>query len=273
LSATTLFHFLPSTLALLIVLIFAFTFFLRWVGPANYGIFAIAISALIVLLISITGVSPKQVIWARGLNTAAGGAISLLAYWFWPTWERTGISERIAQMLDGYRVYFHAVTQSFLNPGSVPGHELDRTRLAARMARSNLEAAIDRLSAEPGTTAEQMNQLNAILASSHRFVHAAMALEAGRLHTRAAPARQEFRVFAGDVEKSLEMLASALRGQRVPEKELPDLREDHTKLLQSGYPQTERYTLSNVEADRMTNSLNTLREQVLGWSRAVARSD
>jgi uncharacterized membrane protein YccC len=266
--ATALFHFLPYTIPMQIVLIFVFTLLLRWVGPANYGIFGVAVSALIVLLIAITGVSPKDLIWARGINTAAGGALALLAYWVWPTWERTRVSERIAQMLDAYREYFHALTESYLRNENSNADDLDRLRLAARRARSNLEASMDRLSAEPGTTAEQMNQLNALLASSHRFVHGVMALDAGWLHTPAAPVRPAFREFAADVEKTLTLLAAALRGTRVHHGDFPDLREDHHRLLQSGDPHTERYELANVEADRITNSLNTLREQVLAWVRA-----
>ena len=46
--------------------------------------------------------------------------------------------------------------------------------------------------------------------------------------------------------------------------ELPDLREDHHALAHSEDPATERYAL-NVETDRLTNSLNTLREELLKW--------
>jgi uncharacterized membrane protein YccC len=262
--ATALFHFLPQTVTVQIVLIFLFTLMLRWIGRAHYGIFAVAISALVVLLIAITGVSPKELIWARGLNTAAGGVLAILAYWVWPTWERTRVSERIAQMLDAYREYFQTVGESFMQNTAADARVLDRVRLRARLARSNLEASIDRLRAEPGTTAEQMNKLNALLASSHRFVHALMALDAARMHAPGVPPRPAFRKFIADVEKTLELLAGALRGTRVLSKEFPDLREDYHLLVQSGDPKNERYALANVEADRITNSLNTLREQVLG---------
>src|SRR5437016_1039763 len=261
--ATALFRFLPDNVALQIVLIFVFTLLLRWVGPANYGIFAVAISALVVFLIAITGVSPKEVIWGRGINTAAGGALALLAYWVWPTWERTQVSERIAELLDAYRKYFHSLAESYVQNETSTARELDRVRLGARMARTNLEASIDRMGAEPGTTAEQISQLNALLASSHGFVHALMALDAGWLHTAAVPPRAAFRKFATDVEKTLELLAGALRGARVQLKEFPDLREDHHILVQSGDQKIARYALVNVEADRIVNSLNTLREQVL----------
>src|SRR6202171_6070609 len=266
--ATALFRFLPHTVMLHLILIFVFTLLLRWVGPANYGIFAAAVSALVVLLIAITGISPKELIWARGINTAAGGALALLGYWIWPTWERTQVSERIAEMLEAYRKYFHILTESFMRNETSSARELDRARLRARVARTNVEASIDRLRAEPGTTAEKMNQLNALLASSHRFVHAVMALEAGRLHTAAVPARTAFLKFAADVEKTLTLLAEALRGAHMQLNEFPDLREDYHVLVQSGDEKIERYALVNVEADGIVNSLNTLREQVMELVRA-----
>src|SRR5713226_2488940 len=104
--ATAMFHFLPIHTATSIALIGLFTFLMRWVGPANYGIFAVTISALIVLLLTINGVAPKEVIAARGANTIAGGALALLAYTAWPTWERTRVPELFANMLEAYRASF-----------------------------------------------------------------------------------------------------------------------------------------------------------------------
>jgi uncharacterized membrane protein YccC len=266
--ATALFRFLPNSVTIQIILIFVFTLLLRWVGPANYGIFAVAISALVVYLIAITGVSPKEVIWARGINTAAGGALALLAYWVWPTWERTQVSERVAQMLDAYREYFHTLAGSYARGKTIKESELDRVRMNARLTRTNLEASIDRLSAEPGTTADQMSWLNSSLASSHRFIHALMALDAGSLHTAAVPPRAAFHKFAADVDKTLTLLAAALRGARVQQNEFPDLREDYHALVKSGDQKVEPYALVNVEADRIVNSLNTLGEQVMERVRA-----
>jgi len=59
-----------------------------------------------------------------------------------------------------------------------------------------------------------------------------------------------------------------LRGEKVRTKGFPDLREDHQRLLQAGDAQMEQYALVNVEVDRITNSLNMLREQVTKWVRA-----
>ena len=45
-------------------------------------------------------------------------------------------------------------------------------------------------------------------------------------------------------------------------RDLPDLREDPHRLVSSAASQISRYQLVNEETDRMTNSLNTLVEQV-----------
>jgi uncharacterized membrane protein YccC len=263
--ATGLFHVLHPGLFADVALIAALMFLMRWIGPANYGIFVMAVTALVVVLIAMTGVDPGSVMAARALNTVAGGAIALLAYWLWPTWERTQVSESMARMLDAYRTYFRTIRGSYEKPDPELDLERDRIRVAARLARSNLEASIDRLSAEPGATLEIAHLLSGILASSHRLVHAMMALEAGLQTSDPVPVREAFRTFSNDVELTLYFLAAALRGSPLSPETLPDLREDHHSLLGSGDSHRERYALVNVETDRITNSLNTLTEEIAHW--------
>jgi hypothetical protein len=111
--ATVLFHVLPAAPAAQVGAIAALMFVLRCWGPANYGLFVTAVTGMIVLLIAMAGVSPKEVIAARGLNTAIGGAIALAAYSLWPTRERTRVQDAMAQMLDAYREYFHAIRERY----------------------------------------------------------------------------------------------------------------------------------------------------------------
>lgn len=268
--ATALFHYLPIHTATEIALIGLFTFLMRWVGPANYGIFGVTISALVVLLISITGIAPKEVINARAVNTVVGGIFALAAYAAWPSWERNRLPELFGALFDAYRRSFAAITAELLEPGPTSARERERTRQAARTARTNLETSLERLAVEPAVTQEQIAQANGMLASSHRFAHAMMALEAGIPDAESKnqpPARPEFRQFAAAVDETLQLLAVKIRGEKVAERDFPDLRKAHLWLASSGDPQLERYALSNIEADRMTNSLNTLREQVYAWKR------
>ncbi len=260
--ATVLFHVISTTVMTQIVLIALLTFVLRSFGAANYGILTAAVSALVVLLIGLTGVSAKDVIVARALNSVAGGALALAAYWLWPTWERYRVSENVARLLDAYRDYFHAISEAYLKPDT-PLPALDSARQAGRLARSNLEASVDRITAEPYSS--QLPALNDMLASSHRLVHALMALEAGLYESKFVPPRDAFRTFSHDVERTLYFLAASLRGSAIQTGDLPDLREDHHALLRSGDSRVERYALVNIETDRVTNSLNTLREQIVAW--------
>ena len=270
--ATELFHLLPASPGAHVALIALFAFLLRCFGPANYGILVTAVTAMVVVMFAVTGVPPAEVMSARGLNTVAGGAIALLAYWIWPTWEQTQVSEGMAQLLDAYRNYFRAIREGYLRADASPAPELDRTRLAGRLARSNLEASIDRLSVEPGVPAAGVNLLSGMLASSHRLAHAMMALEAGLSLSHPVPAREAFRTLANHIELTLYSLAAVLRGSALKREELPDLREDHHALVVSGDSRTERYALVNVETDRITNSLNTLSEELLVWVKLATAS-
>jgi uncharacterized membrane protein YccC len=265
--ATAMFHFLPTGRGTEIVLIGAFVFLLRWIGPANYGIFGIAVSALVVLLIAFTGVAPKDVIWLRGLNTLSGGLLALAIYALWPTWERTQVAEMMARLVDAYRDYFTVVVEELTRTdGQSSPERLDKARLAARRARANAVASVDRMRVEPGTRAEEVALLSRMLASSHRFVHAVMSEEAGILPAVRPTVRPEFRAFAGDATTTLKGLAAELRAEgRLPR--WADLRADHRRLIAAPGAEGDQYALTNVEADRMTNSLNTLREQIEEWRR------
>jgi len=143
--ATGVFHFLPQDKYAEVALATVCMFVLRCFGGANYGILTTAVTALVVVLIALTGAPPKEVMAARAVNTLAGGTIALLAYWLWPTWERTQIRETMALMLDAFREYFASsfATLIGLGPRSLFAAELDRARVAGRLARSNLEASVD----------------------------------------------------------------------------------------------------------------------------------
>jgi len=184
--------------------------------------------------------------------------VALAAYRLWPTWERTQTPEAAARLLDAYRAYFRGVSGAYLRQDNASGEALDNARLAARMARSNLEASLARMRSEPGNPPERIAAFDRVLADSHRLVHAMMSLEAGLITSSPVPSRGPFRTFADDVDRTLYFLAAGFRGQRIRRADFPDLREDHHKLTEAGDPNIPRCALSNIETDRIVNSLNTL---------------
>jgi hypothetical protein len=76
---------------------------------------------------------------------------------------------------------------------------------------------------------------------------------------------ESFRTFANNIDLTLYYLASILRGSAIAADLLPDLRADHSALTspeQTGEPNA----LIDTEADRLTNAVNTLSEEVFRWS-------
>ncbi len=271
--ATLLNHLFVPSLWLDITFVTLFVFVLRSFGAANYGVFTTAVSALIVYLFALNGVSPKEVVHARAINSLIGGALALSVYWIWPTWEDEGVGQqRFADMLEIYRDYFAAIVAAYqvqdLKSDTARG-EIDRQRLASRLARTNLEASVLRYSAEPRVAKDRLPAISAMMASSHRFVHAVMSLEAGLGRTVNVQARPAFVGFASAVTRTLTYLAMQLRGASVAPHEFPDLRRVHGELVSQGSEAVSRYALVNVETDRITNSLNTMKEQVRASRRSA----
>jgi uncharacterized membrane protein YccC len=256
--ATALFHLLPVSAMTQLLMVGAFSFCLRYWGPANYGIFTLSVSGLVVFLIAATGNSPGEVMAARALNTLTGGVLALLAYAVWPTWERTQVSDGFAEMIDASRSYLQSVLKGF--EGEEPN--LEKERLAWRRARTNVEASVDRVISEPGITATKQETLLSMLASSRSLMLAIVGLEAGIPQKTALAALE---TFAHDVDFTLYFLGAALRGSKPAGESLPQLREDHRKLVEArgAFSANDEFFLA--ETDRLTVSLNTLREQVMRY--------
>ncbi len=251
--ATALFHFVHTGVATDIALMALFTLLLRWAGPANYGLFVIAISSLVVLLIAVTGTAPAAVIAPRALNTALGGALALGAYAVWPTWEKTQTRAALTDMLESYRSYTQAVLGAWAG-GSTVG--IERVRVKGRRARSNAQASVDRMLGEPGVTQQQAASLNKVLVDSHGFVHAVMAMESHLYRNPRDPSPPWMAEFAASVDNALVTLIEALS-----KTELPAPRRSRLD-VSTPSPGTSGNELLETEADRIRTSLRSLGEEV-----------
>jgi hypothetical protein len=98
-----------------------------------------------------------------------------------------------------------------------------------------------------------------------------MALDAIFSHKPSLSSSPPLKNFLFKVEKTLGLLASTLRGARVPSKDFPNLREEHRLMVQSRTSEASSelayFDSINVEADRLTNSVNSLAEQIMQWTR------
>ena len=257
---TALFALFHPSIEAQIALIGALTFVLRWLGVANYGFFAAAVGGLIVLLASVAGANPQQLIAARAMYTVFGGIIAVVLYVAWPTRGEDQAGEAVARVLEAYRAYFVLVTDKHRGIDTAEA-DIDRARRGTRTARSNAEMAVDALGGEP-SAASRRTLYGAVGASSNRFIHAVMMLNAS---DEALIRDGAFDQYCAEVTRTLSMLIRVLRGDQVPTNEFPDLRQSYERWARSS---ADSHALLLNEVDRMTNSLNTLSERVAILKRA-----
>lgn len=261
--ATVLYHIFPAGPFLECTLVFVFTFMLRYVGPANYGVFSVAVSGLIVFELAAAGTPPAQVVATRAINTAAGGILALIAYALWPTWERRKTADILADMVDAAREYFHAIVERFTREDAELEIEIDNKRREFRRTRSDAVGSVDRASTEPGISAEKIDALRSIMASSVALFASMLGLETGLQQDTTHTAPETFQKFSHDAEFTLYYLASSLRGSAAATSTLPKLRDDHARMVEARdtFSANDHFVL--LETDRLTTALNTLREQIM----------
>ena len=221
---TVLLHITPDEpwahLALMAVLCMAF----RYLASAHYGIAVAALTGTVVILLSFEGVNPGLAVSDRVLNTALGCSMALLAYVAWPTWERGRARAALAVMLDAYAGYLRALAQ----PGQTVAHR--DTRTAARTARTNAQASIDRMRTEPATPPELLALARALFANGNRLARTAMTLEATLDDIATLPAQDQISRFVRHAADALQTIAGDLRAQRTATAS-PDLRARQRELI------------------------------------------
>ncbi|EIM00700.1 hypothetical protein RHOFW104T7_01500 [Rhodanobacter thiooxydans] len=250
---TVLLHVTPDEpwahLALMAVLCMAF----RYLAGAHYGIAVAALTGTVVILLSFDGVNPGLAVSDRVINTALGCGMALFAYVAWPTWERGRARAALADMLDAYASYLHALAK----PGQIALH--NDTRSAARTARTNAQASIDRMRTEPATPPELLALARALFANGNRLARTAMTLEAtlDDLATLAEPVGVAR--FVGQAAGNLRAIATALREQH-PTGPLPDLRALQRQLVgatQEDGDAAAAELLARI-SDRLVDNIDTL---------------
>ena len=182
---------------------------------ANYAVYSIGIASLVVVLLAFTGAPAVSLAVDRGFYTVLGAALALAAYAVWPTWERRRVPDRLADLVETDGRYGAALLRAWADPAGADRADLDRLRMAARLARSNAEASFTRWKNEPAgrVTPERegldVDTAEGILAAIRRYVWAALALH-GQLPD-VGPTRPLLRELALEVLDALKAIAETLR--------------------------------------------------------------
>jgi uncharacterized membrane protein YccC len=192
-----------------------------WSGYAvfriNYAVFSICITGYVVFLMVLAGgVSQSDIVMYRIVDTALGGAAALIAYALWPTWTGAQARTLLADLIEVHARHTRLLLSALVEPSRYDPPALMSTRSAGRLARSNAEAAVDRLLGEPaGVQPIPRETAVSIIAALRRSALAALALHSVLEH-------QPRRTFpwlaplAVDLPTLLRDSASALRESAAP---------------------------------------------------------
>jgi uncharacterized membrane protein YccC len=260
--ATALVHWVPGGDWWQLALVVVFVFGMRLAGPGNLALSAISLAGLVVVLLEINGVPAHTTLVARSAATLVGGVLALVAAVALPAWERQFVPTRLADLLGTYRDYLNAVADPVTDQLT-----LQRTRAAARLARSNAQASVDRASSEPVSGQAQVELGRAVLAHTHRFIHAMLTIDAVRPAVRDAGGVPELHRFLDAAGAVLDAARTAVLIDDPPATDT-GLRAQHEALTQALAADPARAggvdnVATLIEAtDRVTNSLDTLLEEV-----------
>lgn len=215
---------------------------------ANYALYGLAVTGFVVFLLSFTGLPGAGTVVDRIEATVLGGLLALLAYAVWPTWESVRAPEQLARLLEAQERYVGALLRQYAGVDRDPGAAQD-LRAAARLARANAEASVDRVLAEPGGALA--GGLAEIGAATRRTALAALALQVHLPQAGRGPA--ELHAVADALGATVQELAAALRAGRPPGP-LPPLREAQAA-LRAALPHDLDGAVLDVEVEQLVGAV------------------
>lgn len=252
--ATLLAHLAMDGASVRMLLLALFCLGFRLLTQVNYGIGVAFLTGMLVLLLSFEGISPGQAVVARLQATVAGSVLALVAYALWPTRERLQIRASLANLLSAYRDHLR-----HLLLGQLEG--LSDTRAAARVARTNAQASIERLRGEPRSrrNLRELKLAESLLANGNRLIRATLSLEAVLSDGHRLPTLDALAAFAQQADQALSEVIACLRDGGVPA--VATLRHAERQLANALAAMHDRSPTTAALADtidRVTDCIGTL---------------
>jgi uncharacterized membrane protein YccC len=242
---------------LLAVLTVALAFAAMSVLRVSFAAFSACVTAVITVLLAFAGLPGFSTVGDRLLDTVLGGAIAMLAYLVWPTWEAVRLRASLATLLEAQGRYGRAVLRAYAEPESRDIEGLRHARLEARLARTNAEASVNRALAEPRPHRRVDPEVAlGTVAAIRRYALAVLSLH-GHLPTASPVVTPRLAALADAMGDRLAGLAAALRDGSSPDGE-PALRHLQRELVRA--TGGDGSTVLATETDTVVDAVNSVTE-------------
>jgi uncharacterized membrane protein YccC len=181
------------------------------VFPASFAAGTALLTAVIVFLLHAVAPDSVQTAVDRGIDTAIGGAIGLIAYALWPTWSALSAGPLLARLVDAQHTYLDAVLTGLTTGRRLPETRLRTLAREARLAFMDADAAIGLARSEPHRGDTDLETTTTTLAALRRVVRGVHVL---RLDTSTMPDPRPLAPLAplqAGLGEALSSLAAVLR--------------------------------------------------------------
>jgi uncharacterized membrane protein YccC len=207
----------PSTTGLAIL--FALAAGLAYViVRVNYALFSVCVTAYVVFLLALAGQPVASTVDERLFSTLLGGAIAIVAYLAWPTWESRVIGPQLAGLLEAQADYAAAVLSCFASPPACERDRLNELRSATRLARANAELSVEKMASEPARSRKDalvgVEEARGVTAAARRVSLSLLTLQA-HLPSIEAPGIEPVACFSPALISHMRQNAARLR-QAIP---------------------------------------------------------
>lgn len=142
----------------------------------DYLVYSVCLTVFVVLLLDILGLSAETTASVRLADTALGALIALVAYAVWPTWHGRSAPQIFARLIEAHRTYVTALLFELDATGGADARRLRTLQSAARRARTDAEAAAERLAAEPPHPPWTADAARTLVGTTRRLARAELSL-------------------------------------------------------------------------------------------------
>ncbi|HVA26873.1 MAG TPA: FUSC family protein, partial [Candidatus Baltobacteraceae bacterium] len=232
----------------------------------NYGLYSLNVTAYVVFLLALLGVSEQAAILNRLIATAAGGTLAMVSYLVWPTWESAHTRDRIVGLLQTHRLYTRMLLAGLIDPAQRNVRALSAMRQNVWRARVAAQESLERMLSEPASTHDIDADLAVATMAATRRIGLADLSNSSLYAEDGVPAFPEAEPFARALESAMAGITMAIE-HGTPPFASSLLRDTHAELMKT-LP-ADRYGRSTflANADLLVDGINTIADL---WSKRGA---